>query len=187
MFCSNCGVTLSANSKFCPSCGNPVQNPEVSSPESEGRVNANQNLSGGKILGGLAVGIVGIGLAAWLTSGGTAAVFAQDSDVEVQYCEHRLSNCEWDDVMDNVANCTFTNTAEVPVNTSQFRTWSYSNAGVKLGEYMIGVDSVEPGRSVKVKLMLDEQADKAYMCSMDPESSLGRAVVGPHLKRLTIN
>ncbi len=50
----------------------------------------------------------------------------------------------------------------------------------------IGFDSVAPGRSVKVELMFDMDTDRGYVCSLDPESDTGKAVLQTALQPLTI-
>ena len=117
---------------------------------------------------------------------GIWSAFSNGLDGSFFYCEHSIKDCEWHDVMDNVAACTFTNTASAPVNTRQFSAWSYSHSGVMLKNRAIGFDNVSPGRSVKVELMFDMKTDKGYVCSMDPESDIGKATLGTALKPLAI-
>ena len=114
--------------------------------------------------------------------------FSQGIDVELYNCElHRVEQCEWHKNLDDWASCRFTNTAKVPVKMSGIRTWSYTEDGVQLYQAPLMTGVVNPGRTVQVDVMMHEDAHRAYICSLDPESEIGRGVLKGQLKPVSIS
>ena len=175
MHCTSCHTSVPDKSKFCPSCGTGVDSSTVETSEADTSVDKKAEDKKNESIGGVIVVVLIAGWWFWSSS---------PADIDVSYCEHRISACEWDN--GRMASCTFTNEAQVPVSLTAFKTWSYSSSGVSLGNMSIGYDSVAPGRSAEISLFFDDDAEKAYICSMDPESEIGRAVTRDHLKPLSI-
>jgi len=112
MHCTNCGTSIPENTKFCSSCGSEV-NVQLSNTEEGSTLQVNKN----DMLVG--IGLVVLALPIWWLW----FSFNTGMDVEVAYCEHSIRDCKWDENVWNVANCTFTNEANVPTKLSNFKTW----------------------------------------------------------------
>lgn len=73
MHCTNCGVELPDQSKFCSSCGNEISHGD-SADNSTAADNSDksENLSASQIIGYLAIGIIAIGIYATIDLGGSS-------------------------------------------------------------------------------------------------------------------
>ena len=176
MNCKTCNAEVAESTRFCPACGtataaNTATGNEVATKSEEDKKN--------EMIGGV-VGVL-IFCAWWFWSSASSGM-----DIDVSYCEHKIQDCKWNENASTMADCTFTNEADVSTRLFNFKTWSYSSSGVLLSNSAIGAGSVSPGRSVQVTLLFDKNTDRAYVCSMDPESEMGQALVTDLLTPLEI-